>query len=169
MHAKKTIPDQFEDELVLALAKVCDKAHGKNWCLSTWTKEVKDSVALVCTVWGYEVWASGIEAKDKMHKGEWVFDLIAMEYDAGALHDILLVMESEWSSDIDSVDDDFEKLILARAKHRLIVMNLDNENISQLLKHAETFMHSLLGDRYLLANWNGQNDCFDFFAYELMK
>lgn len=99
-------------------------------------------------------------------QGEWLFDFTCLEYDdKGYLTGVPLVAECEWNDSKDYIDDDFQKLLLARADVRLMIFNgnryrceedrSSNREIpikmNELLCHIKTCEHTRAGDTYLLA------------------
>jgi len=118
---------------------------------------------------GYSVWATGYShAKG----GEWLYDLTCLEYEDGYLKGIPLVLESEW--DRGGVDADFQKLIVARADHRVMVLEVESDEkekevVEQLLQHVQKCRHSMVGDRYLFACWSKAKRVFDCSVYDVKE
>jgi len=158
MQAQRTNFDEVEKEIDNEFHKL-DKTPtgmGSPW----WTKEVKNAVGRIAEQRGYSVYASGMG-------GEWLYDLICLEYEDEYLKGIPLVLESEWSRD--SVDADFQKLVVARADHRIMVLEVSDkkkkEVIERLLQHVQKCRHSTIGDRYLFACWSEKERVFNCSVY----
>lgn len=122
------------------------------------TKRVKVALCKAGRALGYRVYASGVEAAGR----EWLFDLVwTEETDDGSIIRVPLVLESEWSTTGGS--DDFKKLMVARAEHRVMVMNPQHgrspkESIVHLVAEVDQFAMSEFGDRYLFACWDDDGD-----------
>lgn len=91
--------------------------------------------------------------------------------EGGLIADVSLVLESEWATDQKSIDEDFQKLLLARAEHRVMIFQQktlpDVEDVyDHLSRQISAFSRSQPGDRYLLAglNWTPTNA----FSYRLV-
>ena len=75
-----------------------------------------------------------------------------------------LVMETEWSPK--DADDDFQKLVLARSKYRVMIFAVDTgteraDGFERLIGHAGANIHAQAGDRYLMCCWNNENRGFE--------
>jgi len=165
MQTQKTNPDPFEEDIGNELCKLDKTPLGKR--AEWWTKEVKNAVGRIAEQRGYPVYASGMG-------GEWLYDLICLEYEDEYLKSIPLVLESEW--DKGGVDADFQKLVVARADYRVMVMCVSsNENkeeeklINKLLQHVEKCRHSTVRDRYLFACWDEKKREFNCQVYKVVK
>jgi len=124
----------------------------KDWDNPTWTRHVKNAVGGVGRDRKYWICASG---SDHANEGEWLYDLLWLEYDGSNLTGAPLVLESEW--DPGGLEDDFLKL--ARADHRVFVFDTSpgadrRTVIDNLLRSVRTSRHTISGDRYLFGVWN---------------
>jgi hypothetical protein len=177
MQVQKTDFDEFEENIDSELHKL-DKTPagmGNEW----WTSKVKRFVGEVAAENNYDVYASRIDEDDvgKWLKGaEWLYDLTCLKYDKdGYLEDIPLVLESEWG-DRRLVDADFQKLVVARADHRVMVMCVtSNENkeeeklINKLLQHVEKCRNSTVRDRYMFACFDEKKRRFNCSVYKVVN
>ena len=158
-----------------------------------WTKQVMTALCL----WGFEnlkrgfwIGASRTGDTETMKKcaehyggkfqGEWLYDLIFLEYDDhGCLERTPLVAECEWGNK-DEIDDDFQKLLVARANVRVMIFNGNHyrtEGKSSIeLNELEVFTdaitnckHTKIGDTYLFAarlHGDGiENHKFDYHTF----
>lgn len=126
---------------------------------AAWTHALKNSLALLGESLGFVPYASQCEAA---HDGEWLYDLVWIEEDEW-LRRIPLVVESEWKPD--GIWDDFEKLLVARADHRLMVLWATTEDgaeetIDELIEGIDACEMTERGDRYLFACWVDELDQF---------
>lgn len=122
--------------------------------------------------------------------GEWLYDLIWLKYDIDyqnihlinerefirnydqfALLDAPLVLESEWQDD---GKDDFEKLLQARSKYKIMVFNLEgrnqrertfNNHIRKFTGLIQKYQFSQSGDRYLFCGTHDYTSTFLFDQY----
>ncbi|MDG4597563.1 MAG: hypothetical protein P9F75_18070 [Candidatus Contendobacter sp.] len=117
--------------------------------------------------------------------GEFLYDIVWLKYkidyekkhliterefkknfDQFPLIDSLLVGESDWGY-FDGVKEDFEKLLLARSKYRIMVFSVKNENefnqyIRRLTELIRQYESSQPGDRYLFCGTDESNKIFRF-------
>ena len=121
---------------------------------SQWTEKVLTTLCrLGKKEFGYTAWATGVP--DKYRDGnEFLYDASWLVVDnCERIISCLMVAECEWG-DPGGVDYDFQKLLLARAKVRVMVYwkhkrENQDETCDRLLKHVETF-NGTKGDTYLL-------------------
>jgi hypothetical protein len=93
-------------------------------------------------------------AGDKAH-GEWLYDHVWLDKDAKSGHviDMPLALESEWATNRSEHTYDFQKLLVCRARHRVMVFYSPD----QVRKTFDAFINQIIdyrgtrpGDRYLL-------------------
>lgn len=162
----KISPDNIECSVIAALRGIEAKSESISQTDVAWTREVKNAVAALGRNQGYSVYASSCDTADD---GEWLFDLTWMKYDPdGYMRRLPLVLESEWTPI--EVLDDFCKLVVARAEHRVMVFWANSEKsadkvIAKLVDEAANSGLARPGDRYLFAVWLEQEDCFFFRLY----
>jgi len=126
-----------------------------------WTMRLKNALCKLGKPRGYWVGAShcGEQWKDG---GEWLFDLIWIRYENDVLLSVPLAVESEWGTPnqkTDPIDDDFQKLVVARAERRLMLFQARGEpeardQINKLLKHTQSGI-AQAEDRFLFGCWLG--------------
>jgi len=108
--------------------KLADKGAGNG----VWTQAVKNAVVNAVSTDAY-ISVSGINDTAKRN-GEWLFDVTFSKYDYGCnetrtdwrLLGLELIVESEWGNDGDLLDD-FEKLLVARSKRKLMIFQAKTE------------------------------------------
>ncbi|WP_299621022.1 hypothetical protein [Pelagibius sp.] len=102
--------------------------------------------------------------------GEWLFDLCWLDYagrDTWAqLRTVPLVAEIEWGNQGDIIDD-FQKLVLARARLRLMIFAASSraaviELFDKLMRFADEFGDQEQNDRYLLCGYDAEKGQFIF-------
>ena len=115
-------------------------------------------------------------AKCDRDYGEWLYDVTWLEYDGdGCVTVAHLIAECEWGGRTD-VDEDFQKLLLARATMRLMIFDGNYEPGSlkiadHLACQVRRFNHSCDEDAWLLAAWertseNERGWSFRYFAID---
>ncbi len=130
------------------------------WSDAEWTKQIKTRLCRLGKNFRYWVYASTAENTDG---GEWLYDLTWLNYSGNKLTDVELVLESEWS--VKGVDEDFQKLMLARAELRVMIFQSKNmisasEKMQDLKSQVNKFTKSCEGDAYLFSCW--VNDVREF-------
>lgn len=120
---------------------------------SAWTRAVKNAVGTIGQQLGYRVYAASSKFE---RNGEWVFDLGWFKMRGEIVIDVPLALESEWSTD-DAMDD-FQKLLISRARHRVMVMwsrkrTSGDRLITSLIRQVAAYRGSQSGDRYLFCCW----------------
>tara|TARA_R110002110_G_scaffold85816_4_gene223699 strand:- start:32918 stop:33385 length:468 start_codon:yes stop_codon:yes gene_type:complete len=132
-----------------------------------WTAVIKSELCRVGggNPFGYRVAASGVTKKDY---GEWLYDVVWLDYAEGDTRQLLsvpFVAESEWGNDGD-INDDFEKLLVARADVRLMIFgeaNPDNDaTVERLKSYVNGFSGTQKGDVYLLAMYENREAWFRY-------
>ncbi len=143
---------RLEAEIKASLAKLCENPEAPAWSNPDWTRAVKAAVGSAAEKGGHS-WLSSDSV------GAWLWDGTAHTRQDGNLLNIPLMLESEWG-DWDAILYDFEKLLAARAAHRVMVCSASSqsraeETLSRLTSIVQGFQASQGGDRYLLACWYG--------------
>ena len=159
-----TIQDALKDIEKRALAA---KGQGEPWPDGRWTKEIKSNLVDLAHNYGFEVSTSGCA---NANCGEWLFDLAWYKYNsARQMKNLMLAMECEWGNE-DHIREDFEKLLVARAKYRLMIFqgNAIESIINDLKERIDVFEGSQAGDRYLFVGWywGGQHFVFDNYVVQ---
>ena len=111
---------------------------------------------------------------------EWLYDLLWWDQgngniiDAGQFHivDIPLVAEIEWGN-ANAITDDFQKLLLARSKYRVMIFQSSNNTLdwctnliqNLITKHIQKFRPTISGDRYLFCAYVNNEHGFYFKSY----
>ena len=118
---------------------------------SEWTEKVLTILCKLGEGLGYTAWATGAPK-------EWLYDVSWSNCDAcGRLISVPMVAECEWGN-LGKIEEDFEKLLLARATVRVMVYDAwyaknsykPSEVINKKLReHVRTF-NGARGDTYLL-------------------
>ena len=141
--------------------KVVDSLHelhtqSKSWSdaksrAAEYTRSVKKAVGGVGKKLGFAVCSTE-------HDCEWLYDLCWCEQDENDLVlNMPLVMESEWHRGYGPLLDDFQKLLVARADHRIFLCEQEPEDwtdcVGQLIDQVCCYAGTQNGDRYLFGSW----------------
>ena len=146
-----------------------------------WTKAVKTELCRIGRdSFGCKVYAAGVP-RNKRDGGEWLYDVTWLEYEEGGdgeLTDLHLAAECEWGEDQD-IEDDFEKLLLARAGVRVMIIDggvkPDSQKIADWLAgKVRKFNGSRADDAWLLAVVEQSDDgwsfrCFHGYSLQELK
>jgi len=105
---------------------------------------------------------------------EWVYDIISYSMiEDNILDKVYLVCESEWNSDYKQIKYDFEKLIFARAKVRLIVYQVSSDNYNEYINNFINIIKKSSscedGDIYLFAVYVYNNNSDNLIVKKVIK
>jgi hypothetical protein len=160
--------DSTENTIRKALEEISSRASFEKWESDRfWTAAVKDALVDIGNQLGFRTTGSGCNSTEGC---EWLFDIMWYQVDdMKNTTDIYLVAESEWGN-TSEVYSDFEKLLVARSKYRVMVFQSTdetsaNELINEMKNMTEKVKSTMENDRYLLACWNKDHWIFDVFSY----
>lgn len=130
-----------------------------------WTRRIKEELGALGKRKGYYTY--GLKNSPlHCHDGEFMFDLCWLDYGTEDtwLKRVPLVMECEWLG-ADDIDNDFLKLLMARADLRVMIFGTQTSEESQdtvqrLRRWIKEFEGSERGDRFLLCGWCGDTRGF---------
>ena len=165
MTSKPSRQDRTERAVSRAISRLSGAPSSHRWDVAAWTRAVKRALTKEGTRQGCSVHAAGVRSADP----EWLYDLCWLKYDRkNFLRRMTLVLECEWHPR--GVEDDFLKLVVARAEHRVIVFTpyaraSAIESASALMKNAHRFQGSRVGDRYLFGYWDEERFRFQWVCY----
>lgn len=157
-----------------------DFGRKKDYRDDPWTREILKRLARLgknqsrdengAGIWVYASKTGAEACAGVADGGEWLFDLCWLDYagkDTWAqLQSVPLAAEIEWGNQGDIIDD-FQKLVLARAKLRLMIFAASShatvvELFDRLLSFADGFGDQEQSDRYLLCGYDAGNGKFVF-------
>ena len=158
-----------------SLEKAFDELHGQSAGDGEWTYEVKTRLCRAGTKQGLYVCAKDVRDADK-DNGEWLYDVCWLRYDeanppSGTLVDplldnlkeVVLIVESEWAkggSDLGQIRDDFQKLLVGRARVRCMIWQdtkeQDNTVVNWLAGMMSRYLATASDDFYLLARYTDE-------------
>lgn len=103
---------------------------------------------------GYQTYATRIEWTTE--PTEWLYDVAWLRATEDFLvRDVILVAEIEWGN-ARAVQQDFQKLLLARADCRVMIFDDTDGLRERLIDQAKKFRKSRRGDRYLFASYRDE-------------
>lgn len=180
-------------DIMHAIRKGLDDAFAHSSDFPGWTTWTKDVLSKVCEVGQNQFGCYVCANTPKAECSEWLYDMTWLEYTShtvgkaqtsGGLIGAHLVVECEWSSrhkSIGEIEDDFSKLLLARAGVRLMVCYdwrdlwhhdeiKDAEGLAKFLaEQVQLFNGTQSEDCYLLAIlcWDVEIGAYRFKHFEL--
>lgn len=155
--------DEIEKVIQATLAEIPGEAATGGWryARAQWTHAIKDRLRNLA-----------MRFECRAVQGEWLYDIywyVMSRGDAGDLVRLPLIGECEWTPDPE-MDGDFQKLVQARAEHRLWIFQAASpdaiaEYFSACRKQVGAFTGTLPGDRYLFAGIDRAHEEFRFEHY----
>jgi hypothetical protein len=122
-----------------------------------WTVRAKEALCALGKRNGYSIAADHCAGADT---AEWIYDLIwaSGQHRPWQFWEMPLAMQCEWSIHSDDIVWPFEKLLVAKAPHKLMVFQQPVESdvrnvMNQLEKMVRVFKTRFEGERYLLAGF----------------
>ncbi len=158
--------DKIEKQIKKILEAMLHEDEISSWSNPKWTKEIKRRICKLGKEMEFYVCAS--TCNEKTDWEEWLYDVIWLKLDKDKyIVYSPLAMECEWG-DIQDIRNDFEKLLLARTKHRIMIFQGMKKKgdvlkiIENLKDEVSKFEGSQPGDRYLFAGYDNNTDRFEF-------
>ena len=132
-----------------------------------WTHECLKTLATLGLDIGY-----GVCPWPETMKGEWLYDLIwYMEEKSdwpNRMTDVALVLESEWAENMGDIRYDFQKLVQAKSRLKMLISrNLSVEEFKELKRDIECFQRKDESEIYIFAMY--VSDKVDPFRYEIYR
>lgn len=135
-----------------------------------WTNAIKKAIIKVAKKYDLIVNCKlNGEEDEYIENKEWLYDIIVYSHKNGIFDEVYLVGESEWNSYLEEIEDDFLKLIFARAEIRLMVFQVSNdiynEYKNRLIEIIKKSNSCIKGDKYLFAIYNTSTEKFKVEQY----
>jgi hypothetical protein len=148
--------NNLESQIVDRLTQAAHRAAEGKFGDGGWTREMKQELAALGHEHGYYVCGHDCH---KFGQGEWLYDLTWLRNGGKNLLDVPLIFESEWGIKLPEIEEDFLKLIIGRAQHRVMVFQKSNDQAihdtnRRLVEMVREFSGSQTGDRFLILGWN---------------
>ena len=157
--------DSIELDIRDVLDKIADDSNspalkGKD---KAWTGRIKNDLARLGKDLKFSVYASSCP---EANGGEWLFDLCWLQMlnnkhlgrgSRKHVRSAPLILECEW--DMNGLMDDFPKLVMGRAEHRVMIYQAKKEEdkdccMKEFLLQIRNSQSTVRGDRYLFACWD---------------
>ena len=149
--------------MIREIENALDKASAslaKNGIYNTpiWTREMLSAITKVGNRLGYYTCATRSSAKEASYGSEWMFDVCWLHYEGESLRNIALAAECEWwaAKPIEH-ENDFSKLVVAKADLRLLICEVQNEKkreeLMEWLKWYASGFKPTKGGAYLISCW----------------
>jgi hypothetical protein len=157
------------DDFERTIARELDHAipeEGQRGALAdaSWTSHIKKRLCDLGHHNGFEVRTEGCSEADA---GEWLFDLVWLKKHAGGeqLTGMPLVMQLEWGQHLKEIVTAFEKLLVSKAGHKVIVFQRSSPDqvknaITILMDRIGSFQPLSPDERYLLAGYSYEQQVF---------
>jgi hypothetical protein len=164
-------PDDLEKGIITEANRIADQGVGENWLSEgEWTKRLILGLSGLGHSQRFYVCGRGCRA---FGQGEWLYDLVWLKLESektGDITDVPMILESEWSPWPANIEEDFYKLLIGRAQHRVMIFQqssaqaLDKitERFRQIIR---TFSGTRNGDRYLFLGFSGADKKFKAESY----
>src|SRR5215204_4685856 len=120
MEELMSVLDNVEELVFQTATQIANQAARESWLNDkVWTQKLLSALGECGRQLGYYVCGGGAE----QHGGqcEWLYDLVWLKNNNGFIVDVPLILESEWSTSYKHISEDFEKLLVGRAQHRVMV------------------------------------------------
>ena len=145
--------DEIEQKIRAALNQLDEQWKSLGDADAAWTRAIKNSVGRIGESLGFEVYAMQCDFEEN---GEWLFDLTWLNENGEFVLEFPLALESEWRPK--GILDDFQKLLVSRAEHRVMVFwqrsaDAYENCLDQLIGQIAAYHGTLRGDRYLFCCW----------------
>ncbi|HEY1748489.1 MAG TPA: hypothetical protein VGG11_17205 [Xanthobacteraceae bacterium] len=148
-------PDAIEAAVIKVAQGVAEQARvASNWGSTEWTNQLNRQLGELGVSFGYHPCGHSCVGL-KNGYGEFLWDMVWARYrDGGNLLEFTLALEHEWGGG-EKIDEDFEKLLFARAEHRaMIFQGSDGEaHFARLCKILDNSDYVKPGERFLLLCW----------------
>jgi len=154
--------DTTESGLVSSLKDIALQLKSSNNGDAEWTYRIKEAIGRQGKE-NYSVCTAGFP---RTYESEWLFDLVWYAQNDDFYTSLVLACEIEWKTHKDCILYDFEKLLVARAKYRLMVFQSLQSTRSEWTKYLidaiDRNLDCLPGDRFLLACYDPNDEAFHF-------
>jgi hypothetical protein len=151
---------QVEDQIVSALKSIPEQFPngGSN---PEWTKAILLTIGKLGKKLGYDI--CGLR---EHFQSAWLFDLCWYSSTPdGELLDMPLALESEWDVKYAGIKYDFEKLLIAKSKFKVLVFQASGQTVAEYYEKFEkgirAYQGGSVGEVYLLACYDDKKEKFE--------
>jgi hypothetical protein len=154
--------DEVEQQIKNAVDGLASEPGHGDWKDAIWSNKIKNALATLGQARGLHTYASSAELANH---GEWLYDLTWTDEPSGFIRSVPLALEMEWTPN--GIVYDFQKLVVARANHRVMLFNYSSGHdpmlfLDKILSNIPKFDGTRAGDRYLFGGWINAQDCFEW-------
>ena len=125
-----------------------------------WTEALIDEIGGIGVDKKYKVYAKNFKKgfeKGSKEYGEWLFDMTWIDKRNDYDWEVVMAMESEWDPSETAFRDDFEKLMVARCRLRVMSFTLpidtNDDRFEDIKEKIKNYSHTAAGDCYLCVGW----------------
>ncbi len=134
-----------------------------------WTHDCLNALVKLGREIGY-----GVCPEPDIMKGEWLYDLIWYTEEEcewpNRVTDVVLACESEWAQKLCDIRYDFQKLVQAKSRLKMLIScELTDGEFAMLKQDIECFQRKDESEIYIFAMWVGNNDKDRPFRYEIYR
>jgi len=146
--------DEVEQRVCEIIVEIGQQGIREGWKSDRiWTEVIKKRIGILGKEKGFYICSSGWSPPDG--QGEWLYDLVWLQNEGNYMVRVPLVLECEWGIDIKNIEEDFCKLLVARAEHRIMIFQQKTQgDVNRILDRLDSaikkFQHTTPRDRYLL-------------------
>lgn len=146
--------DEVEQRVCEIIMEIGQQGIREGWKSDRiWTEAIKKRIGILGKEKGFYICSSGWSTPDG--QGEWLYDLVWLQNEGNYMVRVPLVLECEWGIDIKNIEEDFCKLLVARAEHRIMIFQQKTQgDVNRILDRLDSaikkFQHTTPRDRYLL-------------------
>ena len=163
--------DAIEKQIIKILKTIPKESSRLKWSgARPWTRQIKNKI---CKLGEKDRYCYVCASGDNTDWEEWLYDVTWLKLDRNkSIRYSSLVLECEWGNAYEEIYNDFAKLLLARAQHRIMIFEGKSKddilNIMRKLKKETTnFRDSTPKDRYLFAGYDNSRNTFEFDLFVL--
>jgi hypothetical protein len=161
---KSWIEEIQEKALEEKRAKAREKGDESKWKKEIWTSPAKNKAIKV--KFAVEGKSRGYQVRSAHSKNEWLYDVVWRKMVDNHLVEIPLAVEIEMSDDHLGIIYDFNKLLQAESKYKVLVFQTktksDVDEVFQRVDNAIQQYQTVLTSHYLLCGWSTALNSFLF-------
>jgi hypothetical protein len=160
-----TMLDEFERKIARELdCAIPEEKQRGVLADASWTSRIKERICDLGHRNGFVVRSEGCREADT---GEWLFDLVWVDKqeDNDRFTGMPLAMQLAWGRHLTEIVNAFEKLLVAKAGHKVILFQRSSPNevhnvMTVLLDRIKSFQPLAPDERYLLAGYSYEQQVF---------
>jgi hypothetical protein len=168
-------PDRIEQAVIDTLDQlIIDwRNDGRPNDQKKWTLDVKTKLCELGREHHCQTGAAHVAEKSRDF-GEWLYDVTWLRYapNGGGMIGCPLILETENDHRDQEISNDWEKLIVANAGHRVMMFGKRTdaeieEKFEEMISEADRYEERHPGDRYLLAGFSDESEVFHYTVHQV--